>query len=78
MVIHPSPLTGIARFFGGVRQRTAGNLSADRVRIGEKIAVVLYANRDITKGERMQYDYNGDERKLARYIDTGSYDDYDD
>ncbi|KAH1260843.1 Histone-lysine N-methyltransferase ATXR6 [Glycine max] len=68
LVICPDKRSNIARFINGINNHTPEgkkkqNLKCVRFDVGGECRVLLIANRDITKGERLYYDYNGDEHE---------------
>ncbi|XP_020231981.1 histone-lysine N-methyltransferase ATXR6 [Cajanus cajan] len=68
LVICPDKHSNIARFINGINNHTPEgkkkqNLKCVRFNVGGECRVLLIANRDITKGERLYYDYNGDEHE---------------
>ena len=64
LIIHPYPLSNIARFFGGVRDGI-GNVRSERVNVANKPSVFLLTMRPVKLGERLQYNYNADVSKLG-------------
>ncbi|KAK7374789.1 hypothetical protein VNO80_08228 [Phaseolus coccineus] len=68
LVICPDKRSNIARFINGINNHTPEgkkkqNLKCVRFDVGGECRVLLVSNRDITKGERLYYDYNGDEHE---------------
>ncbi|WMV20765.1 hypothetical protein MTR67_014150 [Solanum verrucosum] len=68
LVICPDKHSNIARFINGINNHTpAGkkkqNLKCVRFDVNGECRVLLVANRDIRKGERLYYDYNGYENE---------------
>ncbi|KAK7394252.1 hypothetical protein VNO78_14774 [Psophocarpus tetragonolobus] len=68
LVICPDKRSNIARFINGINNHTPEgkkkqNLKCVRFNVGGECRVLLIANRDIMKGERLYYDYNGDEHE---------------
>ncbi|KAK7243333.1 hypothetical protein RIF29_38126 [Crotalaria pallida] len=68
LVICPDKRSNIARFINGINNHTPEgkkkqNLKCVRFDVNGECRVLLIANRDITKGERLYYDYNGDEHE---------------
>ncbi|CAN1242761.1 Histone-lysine N-methyltransferase ATXR6 [Linum perenne] len=68
LVICPYKHGNIARFINGINNHTQEgrrkqNLKCVRYAVNGECRVLLIANRDITKGERLYYDYNGDEHE---------------
>ncbi|GMN44363.1 hypothetical protein TIFTF001_013558 [Ficus carica] len=64
LVICPDKHSNIARFINGINNHTAEgrkkqNLKCVRFDVDGECRVLLIANRDISKGERLYYDYNG-------------------
>ncbi|KAL2921776.1 Histone-lysine N-methyltransferase ATXR6 [Bienertia sinuspersici] len=64
LVVCPDKRSNIARFVNGINNytpegRKKQNLKCVRYDIGGECRVLLIANRDIRKGERLYYDYNG-------------------
>ncbi|KAM6555519.1 hypothetical protein CsatB_002538 [Cannabis sativa] len=68
LVICPDRRSNIARFINGINNHTLEgkkkqNLKCVRFNVNGECRVLLIANRDISKGERLYYDYNGDEHE---------------
>jgi hypothetical protein len=68
LVICPDRRSNIARFISGINNhspegRKKQNLKCVRFNINGEARVLLVANRDISKGERLYYDYNGYEHE---------------
>ncbi|BAT83083.1 Histone-lysine N-methyltransferase [Vigna angularis] len=68
LVICPDKRSNIARFINGINNHTPEgkkkqNLKCVRFDVGGECRVLLVSNRDISKGERLYYDYNGDEHE---------------
>ncbi|XP_010525565.1 PREDICTED: histone-lysine N-methyltransferase ATXR6-like [Tarenaya hassleriana] len=68
LVICPDRLSNIARFISGINNHTPEgrkkqNLKCVRYNVRGEARVLLVANRDISKGERLYYDYNGYEHE---------------
>ncbi|KAJ4726699.1 histone-lysine N-methyltransferase ATXR6 [Melia azedarach] len=68
LVICPYKHGNIARFINGINNHTADgkkkqNLKCVRYDVNGECRVLLIANRDIRKGERLYYDYNGYEHE---------------
>ncbi|XP_021760679.1 histone-lysine N-methyltransferase ATXR6 [Chenopodium quinoa] len=64
LVVCPDKRSNIARFINGINNYTPEgkkkqNLKCVRYDVGGECRVLLIANRDIRKGERLYYDYNG-------------------
>lgn len=64
LVICPDMRSNIARFINGINNHTPEgrkkqNLKCVRYDVNGECRVLLIANRDIRKGERLYYDYNG-------------------
>lgn len=64
LVICPDKRSNIARFINGINNHTPEgkkkqNLKCVRYNVDGECRVLLIANRDIAKGERLYYDYNG-------------------
>ncbi|KAL9240557.1 hypothetical protein vseg_014761 [Gypsophila vaccaria] len=64
LVVCPDKRSNIARFINGINNytpegRKKQNLKCVRYNLGGECRVLLIANRDIRKGERLYYDYNG-------------------
>ncbi|KAK9724848.1 hypothetical protein RND81_05G102700 [Saponaria officinalis] len=64
LVVCPDKRSNIARFINGINNytpegRKKQNLKCVRYDLGGECRVLLIANRDIRKGERLYYDYNG-------------------
>ncbi|KAF8379752.1 hypothetical protein HHK36_029201 [Tetracentron sinense] len=68
LVICPDKRGNIARFISGINNHTPEgkkkqNLKCVRFNVNGECRVLLIANRDIPKGERLYYDYNGYEHE---------------
>ncbi|XP_043701721.1 histone-lysine N-methyltransferase ATXR6-like [Telopea speciosissima] len=68
LVICPDKRSNIARFINGINNHTPNgkkkqNLKCVRYNVNGECRVLLIANRDIPKGERLYYDYNGQEHE---------------
>ncbi|KAK9291880.1 hypothetical protein L1049_019831 [Liquidambar formosana] len=68
LVICPDKHGNIARFINGINNHTPDgkkkqNLKCVRFDVNGECRVLLIANRDIPKGERLYYDYNGYEHE---------------
>ncbi|MQM16414.1 hypothetical protein Taro_049370 [Colocasia esculenta] len=68
LVICPDKRGNIARFINGINNHTPGgrkkqNLKCVRFDVDGECRVLLIAIRDISKGERLYYDYNGYEQE---------------
>lgn len=68
LVICPDMRGNIARFINGINNHTQEgrkkqNLKCVRYDVNGECRVLLIANRDISKGERLYYDYNGYEHE---------------
>lgn len=68
LVICPDKRSNIARFINGINNHTPEgrkkqNLKCVRFNVNGECRVLLIANRDISKGERLYYDYNGYEHE---------------
>ncbi|KAJ7965310.1 putative Histone-lysine N-methyltransferase ATXR6 [Quillaja saponaria] len=68
LVICPDKRSNIARFINGINNHTPDgkkkqNLKCVRYNVNGECRVLLIANRDIRKGERLYYDYNGYEHE---------------
>ncbi|GMP24928.1 hypothetical protein CsSME_00002024 [Camellia sinensis var. sinensis] len=68
LVICPDKRSNIARFINGINNYTPDgkkkqNLKCVRFDVNGECRVLLIANRDIPKGERLYYDYNGYEHE---------------
>ncbi|KAH7543810.1 hypothetical protein ACOSP7_031403 [Xanthoceras sorbifolium] len=68
LVICPYKHSNIARFINGINNHTMEgkkkqNLKCVRYNVNGECRVLLIANRDIAKGERLYYDYNGYEHE---------------
>ncbi|KAK8480864.1 hypothetical protein V6N13_108683 [Hibiscus sabdariffa] len=68
LVICPDKRSNIARFINGINNfspdgRKKQNLKCVRYDVNGECRVLLIANRDIRKGERLYYDYNGYEHE---------------
>ncbi|GJN18855.1 hypothetical protein PR202_gb06061 [Eleusine coracana subsp. coracana] len=72
LVICPDKRSNIARFINGINNHTPEgrkkqNLKCVRYDVGGECRVLLVANRDIPKGERLYYDYNGSEHEYPTH-----------
>ncbi|BAS76724.1 Os02g0122700 [Oryza sativa Japonica Group] len=72
LVICPDKRSNIARFINGINNHTPDgrkkqNLKCVRFDVGGECRVLLVANRDISKGERLYYDYNGSEHEYPTH-----------
>ena len=72
LVICPDRRSNIARFINGINNHTPEgrkkqNLKCVRFDVGGECRVLLVANRDISKGERLYYDYNGSEHEYPTH-----------
>ncbi|KAL5567730.1 hypothetical protein UlMin_024305 [Ulmus minor] len=68
LVICPDKRSNIARFINGINNHTPEgkkkqNLKCVRFNVNGECRTLLIANRDIPKGERLYYDYNGYEHE---------------
>ncbi|PHT53434.1 putative Histone-lysine N-methyltransferase ATXR5 [Capsicum baccatum] len=68
LVICPDKCSNIARFINGINNHTPEgkkkqNVKCVRFDVNGESRVLLIANRDIRKGERLYYDYNGYENE---------------
>ncbi|XP_062120055.1 histone-lysine N-methyltransferase ATXR6 [Humulus lupulus] len=68
LVVCPDKRSNIARFINGINNHSLEgkkkqNLKCVRFDVNGECRVLLIANRDISKGERLYYDYNGDEHE---------------
>lgn len=68
LVICPDKRGNIARFINGINNHTQDgrkkqNLKCVRYNVDGECHVLLVATRDIAKGERLYYDYNGYEQE---------------
>ncbi|GAB2223507.1 hypothetical protein Droror1_Dr00017648 [Drosera rotundifolia] len=68
LVICPDKTSNIARFINGINNHTLEgrkkqNLKCVRYNVNGECRVLLIANRDILKGERLYYDYNAYENE---------------
>ncbi|KAJ0705592.1 putative [histone H3]-lysine(4) N-trimethyltransferase transcription regulator PHD family [Helianthus annuus] len=68
LVICPDKRSNIARFINGINNHTPEgrkkqNLKCVRFNVDGEARVLLVANRDISKGERLYYDYNAYENE---------------
>ncbi|XP_073012288.1 histone-lysine N-methyltransferase ATXR6 [Typha latifolia] len=68
LVICPDKRSNIARFINGINNHTPDgkkkqNLKCVRFDVDGECRVLLIAIRDISKGERLYYDYNGSEQE---------------
>ncbi|KAF8677204.1 hypothetical protein HU200_046681 [Digitaria exilis] len=72
LVICPDRRSNIARFINGINNHTPEgrkkqNLKCVRFDVAGECRVLLVANRDISKGERLYYDYNGSEHEYPTH-----------
>ncbi|XP_062224259.1 histone-lysine N-methyltransferase ATXR6-like [Phragmites australis] len=72
LVICPDRRSNIARFINGINNHTPEgrkkqNLKCVRYDVSGECRVLLVANRDISKGERLYYDYNGSEHEYPTH-----------
>ncbi|XP_019149806.1 PREDICTED: probable Histone-lysine N-methyltransferase ATXR5 [Ipomoea nil] len=72
LVICPDKRGNIARFINGINNHTLGgrkkqNLKCVRYNVNGECRVLLVAIRDISKGERLYYDYNGYEHEYPTH-----------
>ncbi|XP_062217239.1 histone-lysine N-methyltransferase ATXR6-like [Phragmites australis] len=72
LVICPDRRSNIARFVNGINNHTPEgrkkqNLKCVRYDVDGECRVLLVANRDISKGERLYYDYNGSEHEYPTH-----------
>ncbi|KAK9161071.1 hypothetical protein Syun_007412 [Stephania yunnanensis] len=72
LVICPDKHGNIARFINGINNHTLEgkkkqNLKCVRYNVDGECRVLLIANRDISKGERLYYDYNGLEHEYPTH-----------
>lgn len=72
LVICPDKRSNIARFINGINNHTPEgrkkqNLKCVRFDVAGECRVLLVANRDISKGERLYYDYNGSEHEYPTH-----------
>ena len=72
LVICPDRCSNIARFINGINNHTPEgrkkqNVKCVRFDVGGECRVLLVANRDISKGERLYYDYNGSEHEYPTH-----------
>ncbi|XP_022890397.1 histone-lysine N-methyltransferase ATXR6-like [Olea europaea var. sylvestris] len=68
LVICPDKRSNIARFINGINNHTSDgkkkqNVKCVRFNVNGECRVLLIASRDIRKGERLYYDYNGYENE---------------
>ncbi|XP_019189085.1 PREDICTED: histone-lysine N-methyltransferase ATXR6-like [Ipomoea nil] len=68
LVICPDKRSNIARFINGINNHTPGgrkkqNVKCVRFNVNGESRVLLIASREIKKGERLYYDYNGYENE---------------
>lgn len=69
MLIRPQKYTNIARFINGINNEDEKscrkiNVQSLRLMIEGKPRVLLYAKRQINRGESLQYDYNAGGKRL--------------
>ncbi|PKU76940.1 histone-lysine N-methyltransferase ATXR6 [Dendrobium catenatum] len=72
LVICPDKHSNIARYINGINNYTQEgkkkqNLKCVRYDVDCECRVLLVANRDISKGERLYYDYNGHEQEYPTH-----------
>ncbi|CAL4890349.1 unnamed protein product [Urochloa decumbens] len=72
LVVCPDRRSNIARFINGINNHTPEgrkkqNLKCVRYDVGGECRALLVANRDISKGERLYYDYNGSEHEYPTH-----------
>ncbi|XP_010547637.1 PREDICTED: histone-lysine N-methyltransferase ATXR5 [Tarenaya hassleriana] len=72
LVICPDKYANISRFINGINNHTPGgkkkqNCKCVRYSINGECRVLIVANRDIAKGERLYYDYNGYEHEYPTH-----------
>ncbi|KAJ7956996.1 Histone-lysine N-methyltransferase ATXR6 [Quillaja saponaria] len=72
LVICPDKRGNIARFINGINNYTPGgrkkqNCKCVRYNVNGECRVILVATRDIAKGERLYYDYNGYEHEYPTH-----------
>ncbi|KAJ3693968.1 hypothetical protein LUZ60_009448 [Juncus effusus] len=72
LVICPDKRSNIARFINGINNHTPDgkkkqNLKCVRFDVDGECRVLLIAIRDIRKGERLYYDYNGEENEYPTH-----------
>lgn len=72
LVICPDKRGNIARFINGINNHTLDgkkkqNLKCVRYSVNGECRVLLVATRDIAKGERLYYDYNGYEHEYPTH-----------
>ncbi|KAI4383519.1 hypothetical protein MLD38_009349 [Melastoma candidum] len=73
IVICPDKRGNIARFISGINNHTSDgrkkqNCKCVRYDVNGECRVILVANRDIAKGERLYYDYNGYEQEYPTHL----------
>ncbi|KAK1614321.1 hypothetical protein QYE76_019838 [Lolium multiflorum] len=72
LVVCPDKRSNIARYINGINNHTPEgrkkqNLKCVRYAVDGECRVLLVANRDISKGERLYYDYNGSEHEYPTH-----------
>lgn len=72
LVVCPDKRGNIARFINGINNytpegRKKQNIKCVRYSVNGECCVLLVATRDITKGERLYYDYNGYEHEYPTH-----------
>uniref|UniRef100_A0ACD5VAK7 Uncharacterized protein n=2 Tax=Avena sativa TaxID=4498 RepID=A0ACD5VAK7_AVESA len=72
LVVCPDKRSNIARYINGINNHTQEgrkkqNLKCVRYAVDGECRVLLVANRDISKGERLYYDYNGSEHEYPTH-----------
>ncbi|XP_028115945.1 probable Histone-lysine N-methyltransferase ATXR5 [Camellia sinensis] len=73
LLICPDKRGNIARFINGINNHTPEgrkkqNLKCVRYSVNGECQVLLVATRDIAKGERLYYDYNGYEHEYPTHL----------
>lgn len=72
LVVCADKLGNISRFIGGINNHTTEgrrkqNVKCVRYSVDDECVVILVATRDIAKGERLYYDYNGYEHEYPTH-----------
>ncbi|KAH6833351.1 TRITHORAX-RELATED PROTEIN 5 [Perilla frutescens var. hirtella] len=72
LVVCADKLGNISRFISGINNHTMEgrrkqNIKCVRYSVGDECVVLLVATRDISKGERLYYDYNGYEHEYPTH-----------
>ena len=81
LIIDPSRIGNIARFFSGINNRNymskkKANIRTRRFVLDGKCRVVLFTARDVQAGEILHYDYNAgiEGKSVESMVRSGFYD----